>query len=581
MDPAISTIARGPQIERPVVVLGAGINGCAIARELLLNRIPVVLVDRSDFAAGTTAYSSRLIHGGLRYLEYAEFSLVRESLAERGRLLRLAPQFVRPLRLFIPVENRWGGMVSAARRFFHWEQKGSPHQPRGLNVVRMGLTLYDWYARDPELPRHQTHRTGCPECPPLDAAKYHWMCSYYDGQIRFPERFVLAMVQDAKRLAEEQGVEFAIRTYHQARLAGDAVEVEAISGGGGTQRWRPSAIINATGAWVDETLERLHVKSPRLIGGTKGSHLLTYLPRLRESLGSEGVYAEARDGRPIFVLPFGEAALVGTTDERFEGPPDEVVASRAELDYLIATVNELFPQVGMTEADVSMHYCGVRPLPAVPAGTTAAITRRHWLQPNDQCEVPLYSVIGGKLTTCRSLAEESVEQILPRLGARVEANSRQRILPGGAGVPDNPEGIERIWSQWRAEFGVTRDQARAVWELCGMEGSTALRQGSERDSPGAAREEDCITDCLLPRRFVRWTIEHEWAQRLCDLVERRLMLIYHPELSRQSLRELAEMLVAGGKLAPQEVTGEVERVVQRLDHRFGKQVLNQERPSGG
>jgi glycerol-3-phosphate dehydrogenase len=565
MDPAERN-RKGPQVERPILVLGAGINGCAIARELLLNRIPVVLVDRADLASGTTAYSSRLIHGGLRYLEHAEFSLVRESLAERGRLLRLAPQFVRPLRLFIPVESRWGGMVSAARRFLHWERKGSPHQPRGLNVVRMGLTLYDWYARDPDLPRHRTHSLGCDVCPPVDATKYHWMCSYYDGQIRFPERFVVALVKDGAQIAKELGIEFSVRTYCEARRVGEEVEVAPLGGNGATERWRPSAIINATGAWVDETLGELQVRSPRLIGGTKGSHLLSYQKQLRACLGPEGVYAEARDGRPIFVLPFGEGTLIGTTDERFDGPPDEVVASPSEIDYLIATVNELFPQVGMTAPDVSLHYSGVRPLPAVPAGTTAAITRRHWLQANPSSGTAMFSVIGGKLTTCRSLAEESVEQVLPQLGLRVEANSSQRFLPGGEGAPADAAGIDQLCARWSSEFGLSQRQARSIWELCGMEGSEAC----------GGREEDAGTvgDSDLPRQFVRWSIEHEWVQRLSDLVERRLMLLYQHDLSRTTLRELAGLLAESGRISSAEIDSEVSRVATRLERHFGKRVVD-------
>src|SRR5438128_6446838 len=143
-----------------VLILGAGINGAALARELALNGVGVVIVDTRDIAAGATAYSSRLIHGGLRYLEYGDFALGRESLAERTRLLRLAPDFVRPLRLFIPVRNRFGGLRSAARRFIGLNDRTGSGTllHRGKWTVRFGLWLYDYYARDPTLPAHQCHR---------------------------------------------------------------------------------------------------------------------------------------------------------------------------------------------------------------------------------------------------------------------------------------------------------------------------------------------------------------------------------------------------------------------------------------
>ena len=179
--------------DQPVLILGAGINGAAIVRELALNGVSVCLVDTADLAFGATAYASRLIHGGLRYLEYGEFDLVRESLAERTRLLRLAPQFVRPLRLFIPIENRFGGLWRSAERFLFKGGRGNRAarpsrfaESRGLYLVQMGFRMYDTYARDPELPKHATHRRTQEDAIEVNA-KYHWLCSYYDAQIRFPE----------------------------------------------------------------------------------------------------------------------------------------------------------------------------------------------------------------------------------------------------------------------------------------------------------------------------------------------------------------------------------------------------------
>ena len=137
--------------KKPILILGAGINGAALARELLLNEVPVYLVDVADSASGTTAYSSRLIHGGLRYLEYGELDLVRESVEERTRWLKLAPQYVKPLKLFIPVERRFGGLVASAKRVLGLEKSGSKATSRGLFAIAAGLKLYDKYARDPNL----------------------------------------------------------------------------------------------------------------------------------------------------------------------------------------------------------------------------------------------------------------------------------------------------------------------------------------------------------------------------------------------------------------------------------------------
>ncbi|HEY2828328.1 MAG TPA: FAD-dependent oxidoreductase, partial [Pirellulales bacterium] len=335
----------------PVLILGAGINGAALARELALNGLGVVVVDVRDLAAGATSYSSRLIHGGLRYLEYGDFALVRESLGERTRLLRLAPQFVHPLRLFIPVQNRFGGLMSAARRFLGLKDRPHPGRVlhRGLWTVRFGLWLYDNYARDPTLPKHQSHRATDADVVHVDPAAYRWVCSFSDAQVVFPERFTLALLDDARQVAAAQGAEFRVLTYHEATLSGSTVSIRRLADGQVVDQLQPSVIVNATGAWVDHTLQALGVPSKRLMGGTKGSHFITSNPRLQERLAGRAVYTEAGDGRPIFILsfqlPFTTATLVGTTDEPFQADPSTAVATEGELEYLVAAVNEVFPDL--------------------------------------------------------------------------------------------------------------------------------------------------------------------------------------------------------------------------------------------
>src|SRR5215510_7648199 len=178
-------------MERPILVLGGGINGAAVARELVLNGAGVWLVDTADLAFGATAYSSRLIHGGLRYLEFAEFSLVKESLAERGRLLTLAPHLVKPLRLFIPVRNSWGGLTEAAGKFLGLPLGSKKAVHRGLRVVQVGLWLYDRYARSDDLPDRSLHRPGEPGVPRVNPELARHLWAYSDAQITFPERMVI------------------------------------------------------------------------------------------------------------------------------------------------------------------------------------------------------------------------------------------------------------------------------------------------------------------------------------------------------------------------------------------------------
>jgi glycerol-3-phosphate dehydrogenase len=557
-----------------VLILGAGINGAAIARELALNGVGSVIVDLHDIASGATAYSSRLIHGGLRYLEYGEFDLVRESLEERTRWLRLAPQFVRPLRLFIPIRNRRGGLLAGARKFLGLKPRrgaAARVKHRGLWSIRVGLWLYDVYAHDPTLPRRRLYKSRSPQVVPVDSTKYRWMYSFSDAQIVYPERFTLALLEDARRISAENKLPLDVYTYHRATLEGDTVTVTPVDDRGANPalEFKPAAIVNATGAWVDRTLAALHVPSKPLMGGTKGSHFITHHESLHNRLKGRAIYVEAADGRPVFVLPFGDATLVGTTDLPFTEDPVTAVATPEELHYLVDAVNDLFPDLRLTTGDISLHYSGVRPLPAAGPSTPAAVTRRHWLETNEDCAVPLYSVIGGKLTTCRSLAEESAGTILARLGLEQKDNSRDRFLPGGESYPSRSSDLAAEWGQIAARFTLDRQAVEAIWSLVGTRTESIL---SETENQPGGFDAIPLQGTSLPRSFVRWIIANEWAITLEDLIERRLMLLYHPNLTRSCLEELARLLVEAGRLPAARIDAEVDRTIRRLEMHFGKRI---------
>ncbi|MEX0718789.1 MAG: glycerol-3-phosphate dehydrogenase/oxidase [Planctomycetaceae bacterium] len=585
----------------PVLILGAGVNGCALARELALNGVPVRLVDERDIGCGATAKSSRLIHGGLRYLEYGDFHLVGESLAERARLLKTAPHCVEPLRLFIPVRKRTGGLRAAAVRFLgmerrprwtRWARRIAGRSPRGLWVVRMGLWMYDRLAGAARLGRHAVHRVeraageNADSVPCVDPRKYRWLCSYADAQMVHPERFLIALLEDARGLAAERDVEFEVWTYHRAVLQDGRVELRPVEPGrdvgapdGGatlsvddspsSAEIAPALIVNATGAWGDFTLRELHVPTPPLFGGTKGSHFVTFHAGLRERLGEGGVYAETPDGRLVFVLPFGpRGTLVGTTDIPFSERPDRAVAEPAELDYLLKAVNEVFEE-HLTRADVALHYSGVRPLPHSDAGTPGGVSRDHWVVPGESAAGAVLTLVGGKLTTCRAFAEVAADAVLERIGRPRRANTRSRVIPGGEDYPVDTDSLRQEWANLAAATGFTLDRIRSMWELWG---ARTRRIAAELANEGSADFAANLTGTSLPIAAVRRVIADEWVMRLEDLVERRLLLVYERELSRRTLRELAESLCEAGRLEAGRIDDAVEACATRLRMCYGREL---------
>ena len=577
---ACDTLMTEPRDRHPVLILGAGINGCAVARDLVLNGVSVYVVDKGDICCGTSARSSRLIHGGVRYLEYGDLRLVGESLRERSLLLRLAPQFVKPLRLSIPVTNRTGGMLRSVYRFLglgrsRFGRRLASMFPRsvrqatagrGLWLIRAGLWLYDFLSRDPAFPKHRTDVVADPSQPQIDANRYRWLCSYTDAQMLYPERFVLALLDDARRIARAGDLDFRVLPYHHATLNGKTAVIRHSADDAAVFEFEPSIVVNATGAWGDLTLKSLCVPSRRLFGGTKGSHFFTRNETLRRAVNDAGIYVEAPDGRLVFVLPCLDGVLVGTTDERFDENPDQAVASQHELDYLLDMVNRVMAGVQLTRDDVEMHYSGVRPLPYLPINEAAAIPRGHWIEKNEHGAVPVLTLIGGKLTTCRSLAEEVTDRILKQMRIERTESTRDRTIPGGESYPESEQGLQAEWDRLANQFRLGPEHIKAIWSLCGNRVEEILAQLRDVTT-------DSVTGTHLPIAYIRWVIENEWVASLNDLVERRLMLVYHRRLTKACLRDLAQCLVEAKLLQSAEVDDTVQSTIDRLHKYYGKTVV--------
>ena len=362
-----------------VVIIGAGINGAGIARDAAMRGLKVLLIEKGEIGAGTTSASTRLIHGGLRYLEHFEFGLVRESLRERETLLRIAPKLVRPLAMVIPIYKR---------------------SRRGWLMIRAGMVLYDLLSWGKSLPRHRmlSRAESLERWPGLNPEGLVGSALYYDAQVEFPERLVRVNIQSAR----EFGAEVLTHT-RVKKITASGVEF-------GGQFAEAAVIINAAGPWIDLVLEHASVKSPKLIGGTKGSHIVLHpFP----GAPANAIYLEARsDGRPIFIIPWNKLYLIGTTDVPFVADPDEVRCEDWEIDYLLSETNFALPGAKLTRDNILQTYSGVRPLPYQSS------TRRHFIREHPQLS-NLLSIAGGKLTTYRSLSEECVDLIFRKLGKAV------------------------------------------------------------------------------------------------------------------------------------------------------------------
>ena len=561
-------------------------------------------------ARGATSRSSRLIHGGLRYLEYRDTDLVRESLRERERLLTLAPHFVRPIKLTIPVDRRAGGLWAGFVRFSGLAGTSVGQTllkigrgPRGLLAIRAGLALYDRLAGSDVLPGHEVRVCDdassaepdptAPESadssalgPRVSPRRFRWLCSYSDAQIEFPERFVLALLEDGRRAADQTGTRFDVLPYHRATasesestLRIEPLDLASLSDETAAPRTiTPSAIVNATGAWGDRTLEALGLRGRKLFAGTKGSHLFTTHQPLVNALCGNGIYAEAHDGRLVFILPCAAGVLIGTTDDSYAGDPGDAVSTSADVDYLLEMVNEVFPEVRLTADQINMHHAGVRPLPNVDGGSTSAIPRGHSIEETVLNGIPVLTLVGGKLTTCRSLAEQVCSIVCRNLDSQRTCDTADRLIPGAEDIPSAVP-LEQHHQSLATKHGLSIGQVQVLWKLIGNRIDEFLEQsGGDVPPTGNTASEDpgndrqSITGTLVPQAFVHWSIDREWCTKLEDLVERRLMLIFEPHVRRDTLRGLGRELVKAGRLDESQLESEVDLVCSRLQKFYGKTI---------
>jgi len=497
-----------------VAVIGAGINGAGIARDAAQRGLRVIVLEQDDLCSSTSAWSSRLIHGGLRYLEYGELGLVFESLRERIILRRIAAHLVRPIRIRIPI-------YTSSRR--------------GPLLIRIGMLAYDLLSIGKTVPGHKMlsrdalirDETG------LESTGLRGAACYYDAQVTFAERLVLENLLDARAAGAD------VRTYSKVtRINIESRAVKSIEfvdvHSHKTQTIETKTVVNAAGPWVDGVLSVAAFKKQRLIGGTKGSHIVV---EPFTGAPEDAYYVEAEaDGRPFFIIPWNGLYLIGTTDIRYAGDLAHIRASRDEVDYLLQETNRVFPQAQLGRADIRYAYAGVRPLPRRKKGPESAITRRHIIKHHRKGARGLLSIIGGKLTTYRHLSEQAVDRIGKLLGRDLpDCRTGEILLPGADRLDEARRALEAIPGLAAAGverlLGIYGGRAIGVVDLV----NTEPRLGSALD---AART-------VLAAEVV-FALREEMAQTLVDIVYRRLMIGFAADQGRALYGPVADL--AGAEL---------------------------------
>ncbi|MBZ5649656.1 MAG: glycerol-3-phosphate dehydrogenase/oxidase [Acidobacteriia bacterium] len=510
-------MSYAPPIRRPlegerfhVIVIGGGINGVAIARECARAGRRTLLVEQHDFAAGTTSRATRIIHGGLRYLEHAEIGLVHESLVERRRLLRERPHLVHPIHFLLALDQNSG---------------------RSALAIRTGLWLYrrlgggKLQAGSSREDQQKLERL-------LDSGRRWSVFSYEDAQCEFPERLVaewLVEATEAGAVARNHTQVLAVDVRHR-RVVGVLLRDQL---SGKEERVEATWIINATGPWADRICQRSRIQTPHpMVGGVRGSHIV--LPRFAGAPDA-AVYTEAVDKRPIFVIPWNEQVLVGTTEVSDQGDPGKVQPSPEEIDYLVRSLLHLFPGVKLSTADIRYTFAGVRPLPFAPKENASAVTRKHHLHDHapDGAE-HMISVIGGKLTTAAELARQCASKI----GASRKSSKTLAIA--------SAQNAELLLDRWVIEIGnrggISEDTARGIVEWHGrraLDISRMALRSAELRAPLCSHTEHIVAEAVD-------AFTGEGAVTLGDVLLRRVPVAlgacWSPTCSREAAARIGAVM---------------------------------------
>ncbi|HET8879322.1 MAG TPA: glycerol-3-phosphate dehydrogenase/oxidase, partial [Arthrobacter sp.] len=524
-----------------VLIIGGGINGVGTFRDLALQGVDVALVERGDFCQGASGASSHMIHGGIRYLENGEFRLVQESVVERNRLLRIAPHYVKPLQTTIPIFSTFSGVLAAPLRFLTHKQ--GKHTERGAFLIKLGLTMYDFFSRDGgSVPRHQFRgrKSALAELPRLHPG-IKYAATYFDASVHNPERLTLDVLQDGEKAGEAGGNGARASNYLSL------VSMQETSGGsastvqlrdeltGEVFDFDADVVVNTTGAWVDLTNQAMGAASA-FMGGTKGSHIVLDHPELLAACQGREIFFEHTDGRIVLIYPMGDRVLVGTTDVDADMAED-AVCTDAEIDYFFDLIGHVFPDLPVSREQIVYTFAGVRPLPKHDATQPGFVSRDYRIERRENAGggSVVLSLVGGKWTTFRALAEHLSNDVLAELGQQRKVSTAKMAIGGGAGFPETEDGVQR-WI--KAHMAPGRDADRTAGLLTRY-GTRAVDVMAYLD---AGEDRMLRSTRELSVRELEFMARNEQIGHLIDVLIRRTSLAFRGLVTGELLNEVADVL---------------------------------------
>lgn len=471
-----------------ILIVGGGITGAGIARDAAMRGLKTALIDKGDFASGTSSKSSKLVHGGVRYLETFEFGLVFEASRERRVLWNIAPHLVRPLPFLFPVYRD--------AKLRAW-------------MIRLGLWTYDALALFRNYRNHEwlSNDEITRRARGFDRANINGGAYYFDGQVD-DARLTLETIRAAQRYGAR------VANYVQAdgliKEQGRIVGVHAHDTLRGAQiEIRARVVVNATGVWTDTLAQMDDPRAPKRMRPTKGIHIV--VPRAKIGGESAVAFPNVTDGRLMFTIPWGRFQIIGTTDTDYSADYERVRADKADVEYVLAAVNHAFPATPITPTDVVSTFAGLRPLLAQTGKSVSKTSREYaiWTTP-----AGLVTIAGGKLTTYRSMAEELVNLVAQRLRAQFGIVAKNPCLTARTPIveaDDAPVATE----------GFPQDVLEHLTTTHGAQSSRVV-QRAQRDPKLAQR---IVEDLPYIWAEVPYALEHEMALTVTDVLERRLHLL--------------------------------------------------------